>query len=179
MRVKCFLIPSKMVTTCGAYATAPILSIWPPSSSQPWLCSYVSRIRPRQSCIAPVPFLVSPIVAESPLQRKRSSIWYSFSLRDDHTPEGNLALSIDYWQGTFSLLAAGVQIGVQLPDSLPEVTLIHRVVPLEHHHRFMPRDRHDAKVINPGAPGIRHKGMPQIAKGGVWDANFPAGPREG
>src|SRR5215472_11401036 len=166
MRVKCFLIPSKMVTTCGAYATAPILSIRPPSSSQPWLCSQVSRTRPRQSCITPVPFLVSPIVAESPLQRKRSSIWYSFSLRQLLITKRNLAFSIIYWHGTFSVLATGVQIGVQLPNGLTEVMVINRVVSLEHGHRFVSRDRHNPEIVNSSAPGIGHEGMAQVVESG-------------
>src|SRR6266542_3266165 len=50
---------------------------------------------------------------------------------------------------------AGVHIGVHLTHGLPQVGLIHCVVPLEHRHRLVPRNGHDAEIVNTGSSSIR------------------------
>jgi hypothetical protein len=42
----------------------------------------------------------------------------------------------------------------------------------------MPRDGHNAEVVNPGSPGVRHERVPQTVKCGVFHTRLLTGPRK-
>ena len=47
---------------------------------------------------------------------------------------------------------------------LPQIVLIERVVSLEYHHRFMPRDLHSREGVYPGPAHISHGRVPEVMK---------------
>jgi hypothetical protein len=64
----------------------------------------------------------------------------------------------------------------QRVHSIPQVSLVHRVVALEHRHGLAPRHGHDAEVVNPRPSDVGHERVPQIMKGGVAYARLLACP---
>jgi hypothetical protein len=68
------------------------------------------------------------------------------------------------------------EVSIQTSHSVPEIPFIDHVVPLEHTHGFVSCDGHNAKVIDPGLPSIRHEGMSKVVKRRMIDACVATGP---